>query len=504
MTNRSILWITRLVIHSILGVAAILACAGSACAQVNSTLSSTGGAPVMPYPASSSTTPNQTLQIDQTGQRPLPLPAGARLTLKDAIAIALEYHPLAAQAAAQSGAAEEQVGEARSYLGPQLYGISQYLRTTDNGIGNTSYYNFADVFPRLTGTNHDLPSGDTAKSWNTSNNYANGLGLSQYLLDFGRRRGLVEQRRFEAAATSDEQQLVNLELIFEVSRRYFDVLRTKQLTRVYENAVEGERKSHLREVQLKVKAKLKPQYDLYVAETQVDRGELDLLDARNAQADASLAFDNALGLGGRSPGYQLVDVLTYFNITDDMNSLVRDALRLRPDMKAQENQARAMGAQIAEYRSDYLPTVNAVAGYSALGTGLPAANNFNVGIEITWPIFNSFLTSHQVAEMELRRKAIEAQVEDLRQRIILQVETAFQNWQASLLRIARAEHALAASRVQLDLAEKRYAAGHTDILNLENAERFYTIDGATYVNALYGFSVAKAAVDQATARSLSR
>jgi outer membrane protein TolC len=115
------------------------------------------------------------------------------LTLKDAITIALKYHPLAVQAAAESGAAEEQVGEARSYLAPQLYGISEYLRTTDNGIGNTSYYNFSNAFPRLTGRNHDPPSGDTAKSWNTSDNYANGVGLSQYLLDFGRRRGFVEQ-----------------------------------------------------------------------------------------------------------------------------------------------------------------------------------------------------------------------------------------------------------------------------------------------------------------------
>ena len=504
MSNRTILRIARVIVPSPMALAAILACVTFSFAQMFPTVSSSATIPSMHDVVSASTGSDQTTQIDHTGEPPLPLPRGAPLTLKDAIAIALKYHPMAVHAAAESGAAEEQVGEAHSYLGPQVYGVSEYLRSTDNGIGNTSYYNFSDVLPRLTGTNHDLPSGDTSHSWDTSNNYANGLRLSQYLLDFGRRRGFVEQRRFEAAAASDEQQLVNLDLTFEVSRRYFDVLRANRLTEVYEKAVDRERKPHLREVQLKVEAKLKPEYDLYVAETQVDRGELDLVDARNAHSDAILAFDNALGLGGRSPGYQLVDVLTYFSITDDMTSLVRDALRLRPDMKGQENQARAMGAQIAQYRSDYWPTANAVAGYSALGTGLPAANNFNVGIEITWPIFNSFLTSHQVAETELRRKAIEAQVEDLRQRIILQVETAFDDWQTSLLRIARAEHALAASRVQLDLAEKRYAAGHTDILNVENAERFYTIDGATYVNALYGFCIAKAAVDRATARSLER
>src|ERR1700752_1625333 len=68
----------------------------------------------------------------------LPLPAGSQLTLKDAISIALQYHPRAAKAAAESGAAQEQVGEARSYLGPQLSGVSEYLRSTNNGIGNTT------------------------------------------------------------------------------------------------------------------------------------------------------------------------------------------------------------------------------------------------------------------------------------------------------------------------------------------------------------------------------
>jgi outer membrane protein TolC len=132
------------------------------------------------------------------------------------------------------------------------------------------------------------------------------------------------------------------------------------------------------------------------------------------------------------------------------------------------------------------------------------ANNFNVGIVITWPIFNSFLTSHQVAETELRRKAIDAQIENLRQRIILQVGTAFLDWQASLQRIARADRTQAASRTQLELADRRYAANLGDIVDLEDAQRNYTADAAAYVNELYRCSVAKATVDRATARSLSR
>ena len=241
----------------------------------------------------------------------LPLPAGSQLTLKDAISIALKYHPRATEAAAESRAAQEQVGEARSYLGPQLSGVTEYLRSTNNGIGNTSYYNPYGMLPRFTGSNHDLPSSDTSQSWDSSNNYAGGFAISQYLFDFGRRRGFVTERRFEAAATEEQQQLVDLDLVLEVSQRYFDLLKAKQLVRVFEKAVE-ERQFHLHEAQVKAEAGLRPQLDMYVTEAEVERAQLHLVDARNSEADALVAFDNSLGLGGESPNYQLVDVLYVF------------------------------------------------------------------------------------------------------------------------------------------------------------------------------------------------
>ena len=68
-------------------------------------------------------------------------------------------------------------------------------------------------------------------------------------------------------------------------------------------------------------------------------------------------------------------------------------------------------------------------------------------------------------------------------------------WQASFLGIARSERTLAASAGGLQLAEKRYTAGLSNIVELEDAERNYTAYAGAYANALYGFSVAKAAVD---------
>jgi outer membrane protein len=122
---------------------------------------------------------------------------------------------------------------------------------------------------------------------------------------------------------------------------------------------------------------------------------------------------------------------------------------------------------------------------------------------ITWPMFNGFLTTHQVQETRLEQEALEHALDDLRQRVLLQVKTAFLDWQASLERIRRAEGAVAASSVELELAEKRYEAGLTNIVELEDAQRHYTFDDADYANALYSFSLARAQVDRATGRSLA-
>jgi len=431
-----------------------------------------------------------------------PIAPGSELTLKQAIAIALKYHPRLQEAEDNTSAAQQQIGQARSYLGPQLLGAAQYLRSTTNGIGNTTYYNVDGSFPRVTGTNHDLPSNDTSQSWDTSNNYMGGVMLSQFLVDFGRRHGFVSERQFEAAAAAADQQLTKLDLIFEVSQRYFALLEAKRLIDVYEKAVE-QRQYHLHEAQVKANAGLRPQLDTYVTEAEVERAQLHLVDARNESEDAKVGLDNALGLSDSAPAYELADMLTYHPVNDSLQDLLDTAFRGRPDLTALQDQAKAMGARIVQYQSDYYPSANAVAGYSAMGTGTPAANNFNAGIVITWPIFNSFLTSDQIAETRFRQHAILRAVQDLRQEIVLQVHTAFLNWQASLQRINHAEKTLAASSAELELAEKRYQAGLTSIIELEDAQRSYTDDDAAYADALYGFSITKAGVDRATGRSLA-
>lgn len=423
-----------------------------------------------------------------------PIEPGSKLTLQRAVELALQYHPARLAAQSETGAAQERIGQAQSALLPQVLGAAEYLRSTDNGIGDTSYLSPLG-FPRY-------PSkGRNTNSAATFDNYLMGVSAYQYLFDFGRTRGLIDQRKAEADMAQARLKFVDFDLVFRVTQRYYMLLAAKQKVKVFETAV-AQRAEHLHEAEVKAQAGLKPEIDTYTANAELARAKLHLVDAQNEVATAKVALDNAMGLGANAPEYHQADVLTYDEITEPLDTYLKAAFGQRPDLKMLQDEARAAGARIAEFKSDYLPTVGATAGYSARGQDFPATNNFDVGVLVSWPIFNGFLTDHEVAEAKLHQDAIAHAIQDLRQRIFLQVKSGYLDWQASRQRIHRAEQTVAASRGELDLAEKRYEAGLGNIIELTDAQRRFTEDEAGYINALADFSIAKAVLERDTGAGL--
>jgi outer membrane protein len=430
-----------------------------------------------------------------------PIAPNSALTLQQATDIALKLHPRRKESQSEVGVARARVGEANANLLPQAYGLGEYLRSTTNGIGNTTFLN-EQLFPRITGQNHDLPSGDFSQSFSSHNSWATGVSVQQFLLDFGKMRGLVDEQRADRDAAEARLKLTDLNLIYEVAERFYGLLAAEQIVKVYDEAI-VQRRAHLHQAQVMVQADLRPGIDVSVTQADLSRAEMNQVQARNGADIAKVALDAAMGLAGEAPPYQAVGNLTYQPVTATLDNLQATAQRLRPDLKALFDEARAAGAQIQQAKSDYFPTANAQAGYIAMSTGLPAANNYYAGLVVTWPLFNGFRTEQQVAEAREHERAAEYAIADLRQRVIEEVHTTFLNWQASIAVIRKAEQTLNASREELHLADERYKQGLSSVVELDDAQRRFTEDSAAYVTALYDYSAARAAVERATGESLN-
>jgi outer membrane protein len=428
------------------------------------------------------------------------LQPGEKLTLDRAIELTLRNHPRAMEMRSAATAANERVGEARSALLPQVYSAAEYLRSTDNPIGNTTFLN-PGFIPRITGTLHG-GSANPSQSFSSTDNFLTGVAVQQFLFDFGKVRGLIDERAAEAQAAAAESKLTDLDLIFEATQRYFALLADGQKEKVFQKAVD-QRAEQLHAAQVKASAALTPEIDVLTAKASLARAQASLLQAGNDTATARVALDNTMAMSPNAPYYDVADVLTYKPIAGNVQAYFASAIRERPDVTTIEANVRAAGAQVAQVRSDFFPTVAATAGYSAMGTGLPAANNYNAGIVVTWPIFNGFLTEHQLQEAKAKRNVVSYALEDLESRVWLDVKSSYLELQNALQQIHQAEETLAASSGQLELADKRYNAGLGNIIELTDAERFYIQDDAAYVDALYAYSVAKAKLDRATGASLS-
>ena len=190
------------------------------------------------------------------------LQPGEKLTVERAIELTLRNHPRAMEMRSAALAANERVGEARSSLLPQVYSAAEYLRSTDNPIGNTTYLNPGFV-PRITGTLHGGPA-NPSQSFSSTDNFLTGVAVQQFLFDFGKVRGLIDERDAEAQAAAAESKLTDLDLVFEATQRYFALLAAGQKEKVFKKAVD-QRAEQLHAAQVKASAALTPQIDVLTA-----------------------------------------------------------------------------------------------------------------------------------------------------------------------------------------------------------------------------------------------
>lgn len=231
----------------------------------------------------------------------MPTP-GQRLTLGEAIGFTLENHPRRLAASSEAGAAEQQVGEAKSAMLPQVYGAADYLGSTQNGIGVANYLNPGFV------VRHNGAAGEP-QAWSLENNYLGAVGASQFLFDFGRAKGAIAESRAQADAAGAQLKLTELDLIFQTSQRYYELLAARQLVTVYEEAI-TQRQEQVHQSKVKSAAGLTAEIDVYTAQAQLARAETQLLAERNEVLKAKAALDNAMGLGAEAPDYETAQTLS--------------------------------------------------------------------------------------------------------------------------------------------------------------------------------------------------
>jgi len=398
---------------------------------------------------------------------------GETLKLQRCLDIALERLPALLAARATAAADRSLVREAESAFYPQI--------NWDSTVGRSL------VGPR-TSLGIQTPSV-------TFNSYSTGVSLSQNIFDFGRTLAQVRvQRRTHEASVSDIET-ASQQAVFAVKQSYYGVVQAKRNQGVAEEAVK-QYQAHLDQARGQYEVGLAPKYDVTKASVDLGNAKVNLIVARNTVSLAKAALNNAMGVSG-TLDYDVEDELGFEPYGGTLDDALARAYASRPDLASVIARRKAAESSVSLARAGFFPSLAGSATYDYAGNRFPLARGWSLGLSLTVPLFNGFLSPAEVAAAKAGLNVLRADEDAQRLAIRLAVEQAYLNLKQAEDLVPVAELNVTAAQENLDIASGSYKEGVGDPIQVADAEAALTSAMLAYIQALVSCKVNRAGLELA-------
>ena len=395
------------------------------------------------------------------------------LSLTDAERIAIQNHPQIQAAGYLAIAAEARVTQARSAYYPQAAGsLTAAVAEHDSRI-SAGALNNPIIYDR----------------------YANGVTVSQLVTDFGRTHELVKSSSLHAEAEKENVTTSRADVLLNVDRAFFSVLRAQAVLKVAEETVKT-RQVVSDQITALEKNKLKSGLDVSFANVDLAQAQLLLIQAQNGVEGSYADLSAALGYADEKQ-FRLAEEPVPPAPPADVTTLVSEALQNRPELISRRLDVSAAQSYATAERDLWLPTISAVgvAGLAPyheepLGSRYAAA-----GVNVNIPIFNGHQYGALRAEANAQAEAEQQYLRGLQNGIVREVRKAWLESNAAFQRLSVTQQLLDQATKALDLAQQRYRMGLSSIIELSQAQLNMTQAEITQASARYDYETAAAALD---------
>jgi outer membrane protein len=346
------------------------------------------------------------------------------------------------------------------------------------------------VFGSVTGVGADNGSRLAAGGLNNPVVYdrlGSGLSVSQLITDFGRTSNLVSAARFHASAQDQQTTLSKAQVLLATSRAYFAVLRAEAVLKVANETVAA-RQLVSDQVTLLEKSHLKSLLDVSFANVNLGEARLLLAGAQNDLKSATAELATAMGIPGQT-NFVLADEPLPDLLPDKVDPLIQEAIGKRPDLVGLRLEQTAAERNYQAERALIFPTIGVVgtAGFVPGGVAAVPGRYGAVGVNVTVPLFNGGLFKARRTEAELRSRAAEQRVNDLRNQVVRDVRVAYLNTETAYERVGLTNQLLQQALLALELAQRRYDLGLSSIVELSQAQLNLTSAQIANASAKYDY-----------------
>ena len=407
---------------------------------------------------------------------PAPPVRSIRLSLKDAVQLALQENPRIMTSRLLSLESERERQISRSALLPQAsltatgllgqFNVASEERTAKRTTGGP--YQMIQAGPAYSQSLLDLP-----------------LFRSYQIARVGVRESLAVENvtRENVIATVVAQYLIVLRA-FAV----YDAAKTRVALaeRLYEQAASLQKTG----IGLKI--------DTTRAQVELQNERQNLTDAETLTHTTNYILAELLDLPpDREP--VVIDALQFFDLPEvEATAAIDVALVRRPEMQAQAAKERITGLERKAAREERSPQIEFSGDWlyqgSRFNNGIPA---YTYQIGLNFPLFTGGRIHAEIARADLEQRRIEQDRHLLEARIVREVKSALDELSAAHRNVEVADLGLQLANDEVAQAERRFAAGVTTNVEVVTAQDALARANSNQIEALYRFNQSRVNLAQA-------
>lgn len=408
----------------------------------------------------------------------LPVP----LTLEAALSYSLEHNP-------QLRIVKEQLREQKGIM---VQSVARMLPTVTASVQGMQ----VQTPEQLTGSSA-FPAADN-RTWTAD------VTLRQTLFAGG---GVIANIRSTADTVAAAKARVTSQIettVYDVKQNFYSVLVNREIILVRKESLEV-LEEQLKNVEARYAAGVASDFERLQAQVAVANERPNLIRAQNDYRVATEALLAILGVPSRTQlePDEVQGNLTTDSVSVELQTLLDAAEQSRADILAAQKDAAAARKAVGEARANYLPKVQALAGYewikdSASLRTRDTVDGWNVGVVASVDLFNGFSNAAQVYQAKARRRQAEARELQTRLGVSVEVRQAYSAFEQAQEILNSSKQVVQQARESLRMAKARYGAGSSTQLDVLQAQAALSQARLTLLQARYDYVVAIARLEKAT------
>ncbi len=406
--------------------------------------------------------------------------APLRLSLREAIAIALKENPQVQNANLDVADRQQDINLRRSALLPQAT-LQVSDRAERINLGSTFGANLP-IFPHHVGPFQVFQAGPD---------------FSTSLFDLTLWRKLRASHESLAAARTDERSLRDQTTLLVVSQ-YLAALRAGEQLKAAQSRVDLAQALFDQAVQLEQQG-IGTNLDTVRAQVELQNEKQSLLVEQTERAKDLYGLARLLDLAPQQQ-MELTDQ-SLFSQTPEFtgDASVARALASRPEVKSLDAQVAAANYDRRAARAERLPSLSIGGNWVYEGTSLPTSiPTYAMGATLSVPLWTSGRIRAEEAKANVEVRRLENQRRGERDAIAEEVKSATADLESARSQVEVARSGLALAQKALDQARERFAAGIANNLEVVTAQDQLARASDNLIDALYRYNLAHAQLAHAT------